>query len=278
MAQARRFAQLSRALQAAPPPVTVVLGTAAATTEESEAPLSDAEWQSRRPGTVVEGFDLTALTPENAAQIQRLLWLHGVLVFRGQPLSHAQQSALTDWFGPQPGPSAFAAPHTRNEEFPALLLISNKPVADVDALPPDELSKTEGATNFGLVWHSDYYYTLPSGHATILQAIEPPSSGGETLFADCAAAYSALTPAQRAKYSGGAIHSMRQMYERLPPGDLGGYGRVLSTEELTRFEDVHKSLVRTHPHTGRPSLFPGQANSVFPDGVPPEEARWVSSV
>ena len=232
----------------------------------------------RAPGTAVEGLDLTALTPEHVAEIKQLLWLHGVLVFRNQPLSYEQQSSLTDWFGPQPGPSAFAAPHTRNAEFPALLLISNKPVANPDTLPSGERSKTEGATDFGLVWHSDYYYTLPSGHVTVLQAVEPPAVGGETLFADCFAAYGALTAAQRDKYGVSAVHSIRQMYKRLPQGDLGGYGRLLTAEELARFDDVRKPLVRAHPHTGQLALFPGQANSVFPDGVPVDEARCAHAI
>jgi len=51
-------------------------------------------------GRVVEGVDLSNLSPEEAKEVQELLYKHGLLLFRGVTVSPEAQYALTKMFDP----------------------------------------------------------------------------------------------------------------------------------------------------------------------------------
>src|SRR5260221_10943145 len=69
------------------------------------------------------------------------------------------------------------------------------------------VKEPEETKNFGGAWHSDTTYLRQPPLATLLYAVETPSHGGDTLFANTAAAYDAL--------SGG----MRKVVDRLVGGN-----------------------------------------------------------
>jgi taurine dioxygenase len=89
---------------------------------------------------------------------------------------------------------------------------------------------------------------------SVLRAVEVPRAGGDTLFADMAAAYDNLPADLRARIDGlTAVHDFT-----LP------FGRSLDADELARrqaeFPPVEHPVVRRHPRTGRKTLF---VNAVF---------------
>jgi alpha-ketoglutarate-dependent 2,4-dichlorophenoxyacetate dioxygenase len=100
----------------------------------------------------------------------------------------------------------------------------------------------------------------------LLSARRIPSSGGNTEFADMRAAYDTLDPETRAECEGLACeHS--QLYSR---GILGFTD--FTPEELPRYKPVLQRLVRTHPATGRKSLYlASHAGAIV--GWPVPEAR-----
>jgi alpha-ketoglutarate-dependent taurine dioxygenase len=85
----------------------------------------------------------------------------------------------------------------------------------------------------------------------MLQAVELPPSGGDTEFADMSAAYEALPGPEKARIDGlRVVHSFE--YMRTSTGD-----RPLTDEERAATPPVVHPLVRTHPDTGRRSLYLG---------------------
>jgi alpha-ketoglutarate-dependent 2,4-dichlorophenoxyacetate dioxygenase len=101
---------------------------------------------------------------------------------------------------------------------------------------------------------------------SLLHALRLPSKGGETEFADMRAAYDALDDETRAQIED-LVCEHSQIYSR----QLIGFFE-LSDEERTRCAPVRQCLVRTHPLTGRRSLYlSSHAGSIV--GWPVPEAR-----
>jgi alpha-ketoglutarate-dependent taurine dioxygenase len=102
-------------------------------------------------------------------------------------------------------------------------------------------------------WHSDSSYKEASAKASILAAIEVPSHGGQTAFADMRAAYETLPPEVKNHIDGlKAWHSV-QYSQTL----AGATGDEPAADPLALRGAWHP-LVRRHPATGRLSLFIGR--------------------
>ncbi|MBT5191228.1 MAG: TauD/TfdA family dioxygenase, partial [Rhodospirillaceae bacterium] len=99
------------------------------------------------------------------------------------------------------------------------------------------------------LWHSDSSFKETPAKYSLLHAHSIPSKGGNTEFADMRAAYDALDEETKAEVED-LICEHSQLYSR---------GKTLFTdftdEERERFAPVHQVLVRTHPVTGRKSLY-----------------------
>jgi taurine dioxygenase len=100
----------------------------------------------------------------------------------------------------------------------------------------------------GEMWfHSDQcYFDLPVS-ATSLYAIELPSVGGQTLFCDCYKPYEDLPDDIKAKLVGRVVlnvydYQSNNLYMK-------------STERTKGAPSAVHPVVRTHPETGRKSLF-----------------------
>jgi len=126
------------------------------------------------------------------------------------------------------------------------------------------VKEEQETTNFGGNWHSDTTYLQKPPAATLLYALETPSHGGDTLFANTCAAYEGLSHGMRAmldgligvnsaglKYGGGRskMHS-----------SIGGM-KVHDTERAEEYEAEHP-VVRTHPQTGRKALYVSRSHTI----------------
>ncbi len=99
------------------------------------------------------------------------------------------------------------------------------------------------------LWHSDSSFRPAPAKYSLLSGRVIPSSGGDTEFADMRAAWDALDA--RAKAEAETLvceHSL--IYSREAIGFT-----ELTPEETAAFAPVRQPLVRTHPATGRKSLF-----------------------
>jgi alpha-ketoglutarate-dependent 2,4-dichlorophenoxyacetate dioxygenase len=100
----------------------------------------------------------------------------------------------------------------------------------------------------------------------LLHAVAVPSKGGNTEFADMRAGYDALDDETKAEIEG-LVCEHSQIFSRQQSGFFD-----LSDEERENFAPVRQTLVRTHPVTGRKSLYlASHAGGIV--GWPDPEAR-----
>lgn len=211
-------------------------------------------------GAVVEGIDLSRPLAEPVRREMLRAWAeHAVLSFPGQDLSLEELEAATLQFGPF-GVDPFIKPMAGH---PNVLELRREP--------------DEKATNFGAGWHSDWSFQPQPPAATLLHAQVVPPVGGDTLFADCAAAYDALSPAMQALLAPlRAVHSASRAY-----GTQGVFARETEkrTMQIVVSPEADKThshpLVRTHPVSGRKALFVSPVYTVGIEGMTPEEGQAI---
>jgi alpha-ketoglutarate-dependent 2,4-dichlorophenoxyacetate dioxygenase len=132
---------------------------------------------------------------------------------------------------------------------------------------PLSLDSRQRMFNLGnMLWHSDSSFRAVPAKYSLLSARVVNPKGGDTEFADMRAAYDALDDdTKREIESLVCEHSL--MYSR---GSLG-FGEF-SEEEKQMFKPVRQRLVRTHPVTGRKSLYlSSHAGAIL--GMPTPYAR-----
>jgi alpha-ketoglutarate-dependent 2,4-dichlorophenoxyacetate dioxygenase len=99
------------------------------------------------------------------------------------------------------------------------------------------------------LWHSDSSFRPVPAKYSILSGRVIPSWGADTEFADMRAAYDALDTRTKAEIEDLVCeHSLIYSREAIGFTDL-------TPEEIAAFRPVRQPLVRTHPVTGRKSLF-----------------------
>jgi alpha-ketoglutarate-dependent taurine dioxygenase len=116
-----------------------------------------------------------------------------------------------------------------------------------------------------LTWHSDLSFQRRPALATILHGIETPQRGGETEFADMAAAWDALDEAMKQRLAGlRAVHDLDMSRRRMgePP---------LTEAQRRQTPPIEHPVVRTHPDTGRKILYISRHVSHIP-GMPQDES------
>jgi len=199
-------------------------------------------------GGEATGVDLRrTLTPAEVAAIDAGMDRHAVLVFPGQAITDEQQVTFSLNFGAIE--KAVGGDLTKLEEKRLSL-----DFADVSNLDRENKVKARDDRHrlFGLanrLWHSDSSFRAVPAKYSLLSGRVIPAAGGNTEFADMRAAYDALDAATKAQIEDLVCeHSL--VYSRAQLGFT-----ELSPEEKAMFKPVRQRLVRTHPVTGRKSLF-----------------------
>ena len=213
----------------------------------------------------VTGVDISKpLSPDEARAIDAGMDKYAVLVFPNQPLTDEQQVAFSRNFGE----IELAVGGNITTQADRRLSIQ---LADVSNLDKDQkpLARDSRQRMFNLgnrLWHSDSSFRAVPAKYSLLSGRVVPESGSYTQFADMRAAYDALDDATKAEIEDLVCeHSLK--YSR---GLLGF--TEFSEEELRMFTPVRQRLVRTHPVTGRKSLFlASHAGAII--GWPMPEAR-----
>ncbi|MFE8922403.1 TauD/TfdA dioxygenase family protein [Streptomyces rochei] len=203
--------------------------------------------QARTIGAEIRGVDLSRpLGAELREELNRALLEWKVLFFRAQHLTSAQQRAFAGHWGPL-------------ETNPLLAAGSSEDVVRFD--------KGEGAVpTYENVWHTDVTFRERPALGAVLQLREVPPFGGDTMWADMAAAYDNLPQEVKDRIDGA-----RAVHDFIP-----GFARFYGPERLIPYQDlfppVEHPVVRTHPETGRRMLFVNTSFTTHITGMDRDES------
>lgn len=198
-------------------------------------------------GCEISGVDLArTLSDGLVGQIRDALLAHGVVFFRDQNLTPAEQLRVCSAFG-------------EADEYPFVKGLPGFPtVTPVIKLPEETI-------NFGGLWHSDTTYMASPPMATFVHAKELPPLGGDTLFASMYAAYETLSDGLKETLSElkaiNSAHKSRVSDTR--SYRIDDSGKDVSDQVL---EAVHP-VIRTHPETGRKALYVNGAHTLRFEGM-----------
>jgi alpha-ketoglutarate-dependent 2,4-dichlorophenoxyacetate dioxygenase len=197
----------------------------------------------------VSGVDCREpLSPGDVASIEAGMDQYAVLIFRDQRVDDEQQLAFTVQFGQLE--NYHLAGHIRKDNESRL----RPGLADFSNLDKhgNIMSDQDRVWFFKLgdrLWHSDSSFRPVPAKYSLLSGRVLPSWGADTEFADMRAAYDALDARTRAEVEDlVCLHSLLYSREAIGFTDM-------TDEERAAFKPVRQRLVRTHPVTGRKSLF-----------------------
>ncbi|KAF2655935.1 TauD-domain-containing protein [Lophiostoma macrostomum CBS 122681] len=190
-------------------------------------------------GAEVHGVQLTKLTDKGKDELALFVAQKKVVAFRDQDFADLPIQEALDfggYFGRHHIHPASGAP----KGYPEVHLV-HRGAEDTTAR-----DFFEERTN-SITWHSDVTYEKQPPGTTFLYLLDGPAAGGDTLFANQAAAYRRLSPEFQKRLHGlKAIHSGIEQANN--SRERGG---VVRRDPVT---SIHP-LVRTHPATGEKALF-----------------------
>jgi len=196
----------------------------------------------------VSGVDLTRpLERETIAAIEAGMAKYAVLVFRDQRITDEQQLAFSRCFGDLEETRGTGISKPGEQRLhPAFADVSNLD-KDNTVLARDNRRRLYSLGN--MLWHSDSSFKPIPAIYSLLSGRIVVEKGGETEFADMRAAYDALDDATKEEIEDLVCeHSLIYSREVLGFDDLTG-------EEKATMRPVRQRLVRTHPVSGRRSIY-----------------------
>jgi taurine dioxygenase len=197
-------------------------------------------------GAVVNDIQLASLRDTQLVELREAFAEHGLLFFRDQQLNPEDHLGFARRFGD---------------------IVLNKfftPVPGHPQIAEVRKEKTQ-QTNIGGGWHTDHSYDTEPALGSLLVARNLPNSGGDTWFANLAAAYDRLPAAQQKSLATlRALHSNVHIYGR------DGYYRSTDIADQLGGADsvgeaVHPVVIR-HPDSGRKVLYVNPAHTIGIEG------------
>ena len=184
-------------------------------------------------GAEITGINLKDSSKNNYEKINDLLLEHKVIFFRDQDITHEEQIALAQNWGP---------------------LENHAYVKGLDKYPEIvRIVKTKEEKNqWGENWHTDVSYNVKPTKAVILKSIKIPPVGGDTCFSNMELAWETLDEGIKNKIKDKkAIHSSlgAEFFIDKYKGMEGNKKR-----NYDEYSNEHP-IVRTHPETGKKILY-----------------------
>lgn len=225
-----------------------VLDRLAPGTEPSAYELVEINPLTPHFGAVLGGVDLTRpIGAELADELRQALLEWKVIYFRNQTGFTAEhQLALSALWGP-PEPNPF---------FPKTETVG------VSRLAKD--AKAAGNKN---IWHSDHSFMPNPALGSVLRAVEVPAAGGDTMWADMAAAYDNLPADMKER-----IEDLTAVHDWEP-----SWGALMNDEQKATFRKqwpkVEHPVVVRHPRSGRRTLYVNEPFTTRIKGLSDAESR-----
>jgi taurine dioxygenase len=220
----------------------------------TRAATFEVERKGRNLGAEVHGLELRkGLDPETFRAFEAALVEHKVIYLRNQEMTTAEHVAMSRQFG-----ELEVHPMRPQGEFPEVLVLDNhkdNPVLSTD------------------VWHSDTTFRQTPTRYTILRCQIMPKVGGDTLWADMAAAYDGLSDRFKTMIDGlRAVHdfqNFRVLFGKSPEDQA----KLRRIEEM--FPNPSHPVVRTHPVSGRKIIYVNPQFTLRIEGLHPDESRAI---
>jgi len=215
-------------------------------------------------GAEIRGVDIAQdLDTATFRQIEDAFNRYGVIFFRNQKITVAQQIAFARRFGEV---EINVNTQACLPGDPEVLLVSNI----------KENGRYIGLADAGTTWHTDMSAYACPPRCSILYAVEVPRAAdgfalGDTIFTSAAAAYDALAPEIRARLDGKrSTHSyLAKMNARKA---AVGLTREVTPEHLAKTPPVAHPIFRTHPITGRKCIYVTEGECTGIDGMAEADA------
>lgn len=212
---------------------------------------------SEAVGARVTNIDLSEdMLPEIFKVVHNAMMDHQVLIFPGQELTEADQVRFTEHFGELGGRNRKVATAEGDSVLhPGIMLISNirKDGVPIGSLPDGEM-----------MFHSDGAYAKRPFRYTLLYAIEVPSVGGNTKFANMYKAYEALP--EPFKNSLSKAYAEQVYY-------AGSVTKDQPSDSLTGTR-LHPLFI-SHEETGRTALYASRLITSRIEGLPESESEEI---
>lgn len=194
---------------------------------------------TRHIGAELSGLDLDRpLDPDDAAILHQAWLRYKVIFFRNLDISHESHLRVGRLFGELEGHPVI--PHV--EGHPEILVIRG-----IEGRKPDPAT-VEPLKAFNK-WHADVTFRQKPSIGSVLRARHLPPLGGDTIWADAAAAYRGLPDAVKERVATlDAEHDI-----------LRSFGPRVTPEKREQLRLDHPPsrhpIVRTHPETGEKILY-----------------------
>jgi taurine dioxygenase len=184
-------------------------------------------------GAEISGINLKDSTKENYKKINNLLLEHKVIFFRNQDITHEEQIALAQNWGP---------------------LENHAYVKGLDKHPEIvRIIKTKQEKNqWGENWHTDVSYNVKPTKAVILKSIKIPPVGGDTCFSNMELAWETLDEEIKKK-----IKDKKAIHSSLGAAFFVDSYKGMQGHEKRNYDEYSNEhpVVRTHPETGKKILY-----------------------
>jgi len=208
-------------------------------------------------GAEISGVDLrNKLDATQASAVRQALLEHQVIFLRDQDLTKQQ---FLD----------FATAMGTPVEYPFVNGLEGFPqIIEVKKLEHER-------SNFGGIWHSDTTYLQEPPMGSMLLSREIPPYGGDTLFANQYLAYETLSDTMQRLLDGliGISTSAKADVSRTREDRIKSDGKQEASENYI----AEHPIVRTHPETGRKSLYVNVAHTAGIKGMSDQESASLLS-
>jgi taurine dioxygenase len=210
-------------------------------------------------GAEIAGVQIAHLDDEAFDEVRHALFRHKMIFFRDQALGHADQEAVTLRFG-EFGEDAYTKGVPGHEHVQPVVKEADASLGMI----------------FGTGWHTDSAFLQQPPAIALLFARDVPPWGGDTIWANAALAYRALSDRMREMIEGlGVKMSRRDVMET--QARAGSASATITMQDSDSVLAAHLAgsvhpLVRTHPVTGERSLYVDQTYSCGIDGLTDAEA------
>ena len=212
-------------------------------------------------GAEVIGIDLRKPLDQDSIKEIYQAWLdHIVLIFRGQSLSKDEQVAFANQFGDV---GIRATPLENQNEVSngydgSIMLVTNQ---------RDENGNYIGSLQDGEMWfHHDMSYRPEPHKATLLHAIELPSNGGNTKFANQYLAYENVPDDLKKRLRGRKVLQAYN-FTMLEKVDL--------ESGLDGIQHYWQPIFVKHPETGKTALYVSRLISAAIENMPRQESDQI---